>query len=359
MSVFNENNTGHLSKKYLLFFGEDLGIFDTVNVNYPEIERLYQQQVSQIWNELEISLIQDKQDMLTVPKDTVDLMVKTISWQIIGDSIASKSVSGLLLRHITNPELEGLVNAWAFFESIHARAYSHIVKQTFVDPNKMLEDTYANVNTILRSKNIIRAFNDLDNLPNDAPHEEKQDKLLGALTALYGLEAIAFMSSFAVTFAITETGVFQGIAQEVTLIARDEALHSRMGYAILNILQKDPEWKGAFARNREKMKDILDGMVQQELDWADYLFSEGRQVVGLTATLLKEYSQFMAYPVYQSLGIQYDYKLIKENPCPYMDSYIDSTSVQVAPQEIQISSYLVGAVKDDTDDMDLDFDTLS
>lgn len=356
MSIFNKDNKGHITKKYPLFLGEDLGIGDTVNVSYPEIERLYQQQVSQIWNELEISLEQDKQDMLTAPKDTVDLMVKTISWQTIGDTIASRSVSGLLMRYITNTELEDLINAWAFFESIHARAYSHIIKQTFVDPNQMLEDTYNNVNTLIRSENIINAFDSLHNLPLDSTRDEQKDKLLGALTALYGLEAIAFMSSFAVTFAITETGIFQGIAQEVTLIARDEALHSRMGYTILKILGKDPDWKEAFIRNKSTMKDILDGMVQQEIDWAEYLFSEGRQVVGLTADLLKEYTQYMAYPVYRSLGIQYDYEKVLENPCPYMDSYIDSTSVQVAPQEIQISSYLIGAVKDDTDGLELDFD---
>lgn len=355
-TVFNAQNTGYETKKYPLFFGESLGIYDTVNVAYPEIAALYEKQMSQIWNESEISLVQDRQDMLTQSKDTVDLMVKTISWQMIGDSIASKSVSGLLLRHITNSELEGMVNAWALFESIHARAYSHIVKQTFTDPNKMLEDTYKNTQTIIRSEAIIKAFNDLDRVAYDAPRSEVEPKLICAITALYALEAIAFMSSFAVTFAITETDVFQGIAKEVTLIARDEALHSRMGYAMLKIMKDDKESALAMDKCKGDMKTILDSIVLQEMAWADYLFSEGRQVVGLTSELLKEYTQYMAYPVYRSLGIDYDFERIAENPCSYMDTYIDSTQMQVAPQELQISSYLVGAIRDDTDGLDLDFD---
>ena len=356
MTVFNSNNRGFETKKYPLFLGEDLGLFDTVNIAYPVLEDLYQKQVSQIWNETEISLEQDKQDMLTLPKDTVDLMVKTISWQHLADSIASKSIAGLLMRHVTNSELEGLLNIWSFFETVHARAYSHIIKQTFIDPNEFLRDTYSNVQTLVRSEAIAKAFNQLEALPHNATIEEKREAIALAFVALFALEAIAFMSSFAVTFAITETGAFQGIGQEVTLIARDEVLHTRMDYAILNILKQDPAWVSTFQKLSGEAKSVLDNIVEQELSWADYLFSEGRQVIGLTSSLLKEYTLFMAKPVYDALGVKFDYEVITRNPCSYMDKYIDSSKIQVAPQELQITSYKIGAVKDDTDDLDLDFD---
>lgn len=356
MSVFNSKNNGYVDAKYPLFLGPQLGLVDTIRVNYPELEELYQKQVSQIWNENEISLGQDKQDMLNVSKDTVDLMVKTISWQHLADSVASRSISGLLLPHITNPELEMLVNVWSFFETIHARTYSHIVKQTFVDPVAALEETYASSQTLVRSENIVAAFDRLQNLPKDASLEDKRKAIVLAFSALFALEAIAFMSSFAVTFGIAETGVFQGIGQLVTLICRDEVLHSRMDYAILNILKKDPVWKSSLSKMLPEIKDVLDCVVKQELAWADYLFSEGRQVVGLTAQLLKEYTLYMAKPVYDSLGVQYDFEVIAENPCPYMDKYIDSSKVQVAAQELQLTSYKVGAVKDDSENIDLDFD---
>lgn len=356
MAVFNANNKGYETGKYPLFLGDDLGLFDTVNCTYPILEDLYQKQVSQIWNENEISLVQDKQDMLTLPKDTVDLMVKTISWQALADSVASKSISGLLMRYVSNSELEGLLNVWSFFETIHARAYSHIVKQTFVNPNQMLRDTYNSVETLIRSEAIVAAFNNLEQLPVDATTEEKREAIALAFAALFALEAIAFMSSFAVTFAITETGAFQGIGQEVTLIARDEALHTRMDYAILSILQQSPEWRESFKSLAPKIKEVLDSVVNQELKWADYLFSEGRQVIGLTSTLLKEYTLYMARPLYIALGVPFDFAVIEKNPCGYMDKYIDSSKIQVAPQELQITSYKIGSVKDDTENLDLDFD---
>lgn len=356
MTVFNANNKGFETAKYPLFLGEDLGLFDTVNIMYPELEDLYQKQVSQIWNENEVSLTQDKQDMVSAPKDVVDLMVKTISWQHLADSVASKSIAGLLMRHVTNSELEGLINVWSFFETIHARTYSHIVKQTLINPNQMLRDTYNNMDIVSRSEAIVKAFNRLEALPVDAPIEEKRKAIALAFTALFALEAIAFMSSFAVTFAIAETGIFQGIGSLVTLIARDELLHTRMDYAILNILKQSPEWVDTFQEMAPEIKEVLDAITNQELHNADYLFSEGRQVIGLTAELLKEYTLYMSRPLYLALGIPFDFQVIEQNPCPYMDKYIDSSKVQVAPQEIQITSYKIGSVKDDTDNLDLDME---
>lgn len=356
MPVFNVHNKGFESSKYPLFLGDGSGLFDTVNCVYPELESLYQKQVSQIWNENEVSLSQDKLDMLTLPKDVVDLVVKTISWQHLADSVASRSISGLLMRYVTNSELEGLLNVWSFFETIHARTYSHIVKQTLLDPNQMLRDTYNSLETVIRSEAIVAAFNQLECLPVDATIEAKRAAIALAFAALFALEAIAFMSSFAVTFAITETGAFAGIGQLVTLIARDEVLHTRMDHAILSILKRSPEWVAVFELLRPDIKKVLDAVVQQELSWADYLFSEGRQVIGLTAELLKEYTLYMAKPVYDALNIPFTFEVVLENPCSYMDKYIDSSKVQTAAQELQITSYKIGSVRDDTADLDLNFD---
>ena len=356
MSVFNVNNKGFETNKYPLFLGEDLGLFDTINVAYPELEDLYQKQVSQIWNENEVSLSQDKQDMINAPKDVVDLMVKTISWQFLADSVASKSIAGLLMRYVTNSELEGMINAWSFFETIHARTYSHIVKQTVVNPNQVLRDTYNNVDIVSRSEAIVKAFDQLESLPITATLEEKRRAIALAFAALFALEAIAFMSSFAVTFAIAETGIFQGIGSLVTLIARDEVLHTRMDYAILNILKQDPEWLETFSELKDEIKGVLDAITNQEVKNANYLFSEGRQVIGLTAELLQEYTLYMAKPLYDALGIPFDFQVIEKNPCSYMDKYIDSSKMQVAPQEIQLTAYKIGSVKDDTDELDLDFE---
>lgn len=356
MTVFNQSNEGFKNKKYPLFLGDDLGLFDTVNIAYPEIERLYQQQVGQLWNEHEVDLTQDRMDMLKVPKASSDLMVKTLSWQHLADSVASRSIAGLLLPHCSNSELEGMLTVQSFFEVIHARTYSHIVKQTFADPNVMLKQTYEDVGVLLRSEAIVSAFDELENLPRNAPVEDKRKVLLKVMVALFALEAIAFMSSFAVTFALAETGVFQGIGALVALVARDELLHARMDHAIVSILLKDPKWKSAFEEVKPQLQEILDAVVEQEVKWADYLFSEGRSVVGLNAGLLKDYTLFMSLPVYHFLDIPFVHKQVKENPLPYMDKYIDPSQMQSANQEIQNTAYNVGVIENDTQDLNLDME---
>lgn len=356
MAVFNKENKGYITKQYPLFLGDDLGLFDTVNIAYPAIEELYQKQMSQIWNELEIDLTQDRMDMQRLPKEVVDLMVKTISWQYLADSVAAKSIAGLLIPYCTNSELEGMLTAQSLFECIHSRSYSHIVKQTFVDPNVLIEQVYNDVGVLQRSEAIVAAFNELESLPKTATRKEKQVALVKAFTALFALEAIAFMSSFAVTFAIAETDVFQGIGAMVALICRDEVLHTRMDYTVLDSLTKDPEWVAVIKEVLPQVKEILDAVVKQEVMWADYLFSEGRQVIGLNATLLKEYTLHMAKPVYDAMGAEFDFEVVKENPLPYMDKYIDPSQMQSAAQEINITSYNIGAIVNDTADVDLSFD---
>jgi ribonucleoside-diphosphate reductase beta chain len=356
MTVFNKENKGYLEKKYPLFFGDDLGIFDTINVQYPEIEELYQLQMSQIWNENEVDLTQDRMDMLGLPTEVVDLMVKTIGWQTVADSVASRSIAELLLPYCSNDTLQGMLTAQSLFEVIHSRTYSHIIKQTFVDPNQMLEDIYNNTQTLVRSEVIVKAFDSLQALPKDASLEDKRKALILAFTALFALEAIAFMASFAVTFAIVETDVFQGIGALVALICRDEVLHTRMDYTVLDILLRDKEWVETIGEAKGDIKAILNSVVSQELNWSDYLFSEGRQVIGLSSELLREYVLHMAKPVYDAMGVSFDFESVDENPLPYMVKYIDPSKMQSAAQEINITSYNVGVINNDTSGLDLDFD---
>jgi ribonucleoside-diphosphate reductase beta chain len=147
------------------------------------------------------------------------------------------------------------------------------------------------------------------------------------------------MASFAITFGIAETGIFQGISQDVVLICRDEMLHGRAGAVILGIeKQNNPEFF-----QKDKMQALFDAVLQTELEWTDHLFSEGRQCPGINANRIKRYVKYMAQPVAKTLGL--DCEVIEENPLPYMDAYIDSSKTQIAAQELQLTSYLVNAVK--------------
>lgn len=347
--IFNKDNTGYLTNEYPIFLGAPLGLFDTVNVAYPELEDLYQLQISQMWNEFEVDLTQDRMDMQRLPKEVVELMTFTISYQYLIDTVAAKSITSHIIQHCTNSEAEGMFTVQALFEVIHARTYSHIVKQTFIDPNTLIKQTYENSEVLKRALSPITVFNDLANLAADADDESKRRAIIKAMAALMSLEAISFMASFAVTFAIAETGAFQGIGKLVGLICRDEILHARMDYAVFKVLMRDEKWKKSFDAIKHQLKDVLDAAVKQENDFADYLFSDGRQIVGLNARLLKEYVQHLSGPIYDIMGFKTSFEKVLVNPLPYMNKHIDSSEIQAAAQEIQITNYRIGAIVDDTE----------
>lgn len=355
MSVFNVNNTGHKTGKYPLFLGEGLGVIDTINVTYPVFEELYQTQLSQIWNEFEVDLTQDRQDMINMPKSTVDMMVKTIMWQHTADSVACRSIVECLGECITNTEFANWAQIWNFFEVIHGRTYSHIIKQTFKDPLESLEELYENFQVMQRSKVLIDVFDGMKEALKTNDMQVIEPALVKCLVALFALEAISFMASFAITFGIGETGKFQGITQLVKLICRDEVLHSRGGFHTMKIL-KDDERLGKYLNSKEfvatQIAPIINEVINQEYQWSDYIFSDG-QLVGLSSELVKEYVAYMSKPVCDLFGIAMDVQVTK-NPLPYMEKYIDSSKVQAAAQEIQLTSYKVGAIIDDTDDLEFD-----
>lgn len=354
-NIINMNNQGYLTGKYPLFLGEKLGLFDTVNVAYPEIEELYQQQFSQRWSEFEFDLTQDKMDMQRLPSEVTDLMKETIMWQFLADSIAAKSITELLMPYCTNSELEGMLTIQGFFEVIHSRTYSHIVKQTIPNPQQLLRDTYTNIEAIKRSKVIGDAFRQLYQLDESSSRKDKMKALLKVMFALMAFEGISFQASFAVTFGIAETDVYQGIAGLVGLICADELLHARMDHTVIKILLRDTEWYEVFLEIKAEVEAILNAVVEQEGKWTDHLFSNGRKVVGLSPTLLKEFVAYMATPLYKSFGLQANFTFVDKNPLPYMNKYLTSGVIQSAAQEVQLTDYNVGAIVDDTDNLDLSF----
>lgn len=350
---FNIDNRGYESN-YPLYLGEPLGVLDTINTNYPIFEDLYQTQLSQLWNEFEVPIDQDSIDMLKVDKGTTDLMVKTIMWQTCADGMAATSIIETFGKYISNPELYNMKTLWAMFEVIHARTYAHIIKQTFSQPNEMLNEMYADVEVMTRLSTVGDAFQALSTLPDDASMAEKQDCLLLALSGLFLLESVCFLASFSVTFGIGNTRVFQGISKLVQLICRDEVLHTRMANTIMQTLRNDPEWADSFERTQAARQDLFNEVVIREITWSAYLFSEGRGCVGLSEDRLNDYVFFLAKPVAGAIDVKYTFPVVKANPCEYMNDYVSGSNIQVAPQEMPSSSYLVGVTVDDTDDIDFD-----
>ncbi|MBC4013662.1 ribonucleotide-diphosphate reductase subunit beta, partial [Morganella morganii] len=205
---------------------------------------------------------------------------------------------------------------------------------------------YANLEIVKRSNILLDSFNNLANIGDNPTESDLRKLILFCVVTLYLLEAINFMASFAITFGIAERGILQGIGQNVTLIARDEILHAKGGSVVLGILKQ--QWPETFESLRPTFAAMLKGVVSDEHTWADHAFSNGRQCVGINAKRIKDYVDWVAQPVADTLGVPRLTNLA-ENPLPYMDSYTDASKIQSAAQEIQLTAYLVNSVKSVSD----------
>ena len=156
--------------------------------------------------------------------------------------------------------------------------------------------------------------------------------------------------SFACSWAFAELKKMEGNAKIIKFIARDENTHLASTQQILKLLpQDDKDFKKLSEECKEEVLQIFEDVIQQEKDWADYLFKDG-SMIGLNAELLKQYVEWIGTKRLRAIGLESPYKVGAMNPLPWTQKWISGSEVQVAPQETEISSYVVGGVKKDVDE---------
>ncbi|ATS94058.1 putative ribonucleotide reductase beta subunit [Pectobacterium phage DU_PP_V] len=350
-----------------LFLGDELGVADYVNVKYQVLEDLALKQRSQMWYENEISLEKDKAQWPTLPEHIKDITRLNLGWQTIADSLITRAPETAISQLVSRPELEGLLIQWSYFENLHSRAYSNIIRNVLTDPSEFIESVNKNEHAFARVANSIGILDELaekglywtfvrDN-PKDYPDTELEEVeaelrvlLCKVYFAIYALESIMFYASFACTFALAEQDILPGVAKSLQLIAKDEALHTVASREILNILKTQvtpKEWAEAEAAAPEIMASVLD----TEINWAKFIFSEGRKIIGLNSTNLPEYLYFIARNSFAGVGIAWPDNLpvVEKNPILWINKWLDPSSQQVAPQEMQITNYKMGQTKATSD----------
>lgn len=361
--IINIHNDNNRKGKYPAFLGEDLGFADTINITYPEIHEMHLLQRSKFWTEQETSLTQDRLDLLGMPPEQRDVMLLNLLAQWLLDSTAARSIMATFEPFISNNEVYNLLNTQSYFEGIHAAQYSEIIKNCFTHSNDALEKAKSDVMVAYRSKVIGDVFQETYEMGIEYKEGRLTDvslikkQLLKNMAVLYGLEAISFMASFACTFALTQTGKCQGIDKSVSLICADEGLHFLGDKLLFEVmLNKEEGYKQVYGECRKELQEVFDAIVEQEYKWSEYIFSEGRKVLGLNEEALKSYVNYIAKPCFDYLGLKWTHGDVpKSNPLPYMSQYTDPDSVQTAPQELEVNNYRIAQVDNDLTDAVFDF----
>jgi len=359
-----------------MFLGNSVNVSRYDQQRYMSFEKLIEKQLSFFWRPEEVDVSKDRADWQNLTDSEKHIFISNLKYQTLLDSMAARSVNAVLLPLVSLPEVETWVETWAFSETIHSRSYTHILRNLFTNPGEVFDDIIVNPAILKRATSIAKYFDDVilttqllqsqgagtyevEGRSIEVNTRKLKERLYLAVCSVNALEAIRFYVSFACSFAFAERELLEGNAKIIKLIARDEALHLTGTQHILNNWlsgKDDPEMKEISEDMRHDGLQIFLDVVDQEKEWAQYLFKDG-SMIGLNAEILNQYIEYISNQRLTAIGFDAPFD-IKSNPLPWMNAYLVSDNVQVAPQETEISSYLVGQVDstvdaDDFDDFDL------
>ncbi|HHB0793405.1 TPA: class Ia ribonucleoside-diphosphate reductase subunit beta [Vibrio cholerae] len=379
MTVFNRNQIDIMDQPMIL--GESTGIARYETVKHKMFEGLTEKQLSFFWRPEEVSLMTDKAQYDKLQEHEKGIFTDNLKYQTLLDSIQGRAPSLAFAPLISDVGFETWVQTWTFSETIHSRSYTHIMRNVYEDPAAEFDTIVLNESIMKRAETISVYYDALI----DATHEYEEQKRVveriktnGAnyddyceesialemkkydvmksyylcMHVVNALEAIRFYVSFMCTFNFFENmGVMEGNAKIMKLIARDEQLHLKGTQYILKQIQnggEGEEFKRIAEECREEANAIFLDVNQQEKDWVDYLFRNGT-VPGLSHETLKTYVDYMTNIRMQSAGLDSPFKHVTRNPFPWSRKYLNSDNVQMAPQEVEVDSYLISQIDDDVD----------
>ena len=373
-TTFNKKDFNALKEP--MFFGENVNVSRYDQQKHSVFENLIEKQLSFFWRPEEVDLSSDRKDFQNLPEHEKHIFISNLKYQTLLDSVQGRSPNVAFLPIVSIPELETWIETWSFSETIHSRSYTHIIRNILPDPSVVFDDIVGNSEIIKRAASVSQYYDDLIrmvgyyNLLGEGTHEingkkirvdKRELKKLLYLTVISVnvLEAVRFYVSFACSFAYAERALMEGNAKVIKLIARDEALHLMGTQEMIKIMKEgkdDPEMAEVAKECEGQAYQIFIDAAEQEKEWAKYLFKDG-SMIGLNAEILSQYVEYITNTRMRAIGLKNSFPTVT-NPLPWMNAWLVSDSVQVAPQEAEISSYLVGAIdnvvtEDDLNDFSL------
>ena len=365
MTVFNPNKVD--LKKQPMFFGAPLGIQRYDTYKYPIFDKLTQQQLGYFWRPEEVSLSKDRGDYLTLRPEQKHIYTANLKYQIMLDSVQGRGPGMAFIPYCSLPELEAAMTIWETMEMIHSRSYTYIIKNVYSDPSEVFDTILDDQNILERAKSVTEAYDDFIRAAQeyssgnqwqhqlegvDAAKEtlyELKRKLYRAVINVNILEGIRFYVSFACSFAFGELKIMEGSAKIISLIARDESQHLVLTQNIINKWHDgdDPDIVSIAKEEEQWAIEQFKKTVDEEKAWAQYLFKDG-SIIGLNDKLLNSYVEYIANRRMRAIGLKPVFDTpMSNNPLPWTQHWLSSKGLQVAPQETEVESYVIGGIKQD------------
>ena len=365
MSVFNTNKKDHINSLAFLDPAGGMGVQRYDTLKYRQFDKLVDKQLGFFWRPEEIDVMRDAKDFKDLTPYEQHIFTSNLKRQILLDSVQGRSPNLAFLPIVSLPELETWIQTWAFNETIHSRSYTHIIRNIYSDPGRIFDELTEIPEISDCAQDISQYYDRLIetaswySLLGAGTHTvngkevvvdmyDLKKKLWLCISSVNALEGIRFYVSFACSWAFAELKKMEGNAKIIKLIARDENIHLGSTQTLLKLLpQDDPDYVKIKEETRAECEEIYLNAAAQEKAWAKYLFKDG-SMIGLNEQLLAEYVDWITCKRMTAVGLNCHIKT-GSNPLPWTAKWIAGAEVQVAPQETEISSYVIGGTKQDVD----------
>lgn len=363
MSVLNLNNSNHTNSLAFLDPKGGVGLQRYDTLKYRQFDKLTDKQLGFFWRPEEVDVLRDAKDFKDLTSWEQHVFTSNLKRQILLDSVQGRAPAEGFNSIVSLPELENWIITWTFSETIHSRSYTHIIRNIYSDPSRVFDEMMDIKEIVDCGINITKYYDDLINasrwyqMLGEGTHvvngkkitvnlQDLKKKLWLCIASVNVLEGIRFYVSFACSWAFAELKKMEGNAKIIKFIARDENVHLASTQQLMKLLPTDdPDFVKIRTECETEVIQMYIDAVEQEKQWADYLFREG-SMIGLNAQLLKEYVEWIANKRMTAVGLPTQYRG-GSNPLPWTQKWIAGGDVQVAPQETEISSYVVGGTKQD------------
>lgn len=358
-TVFNRKKIDFT--KQPMFFGENLNVQRFDEFKYKIFNKLNDTMQGFFWRPEEVSLQKDRNDYKQLSENEKFIFTSNLKYQILLDSVQGRGPMMAFLPYVSIPELEACIITWDFFESIHSRSYTYIINNLYAEPAKVFDTIVEDKEIVKRATSVSKHYDDFinyarkletkDSITKDEKYQMYK-KFYLSLISVNLLEGMRFYVSFACSFAFGENKLMEGSAKILSLIARDENLHLALTQHIINLYRKEEGDKlmlQVMKDSEEEVYQMYRDSVDEEKAWATYLFKNG-SMIGINDKLVFDYIEYLANRRLRAIGLDKIYDVpLNQNPLPWMSNWLASKNVQIAPQETEVESYIIGGIKKDLD----------
>src|SRR6056300_1758965 len=217
-TVFNRDRIDFTKQN--MFFGADQNTQRYDVFKFPVFDKLNQTMLGYFWRPEEVSLQKDRADYANFRPEQKHIFTSNLKYQTLLDSVQGRGPVLAFLPYCSLPELEGCIVTWDFFETIHSRSYTHIMKNVYPDPTEVFDTIIEDEKIEKRAQSVTKTYDDLIKLgyqwtidKSKVDMYELKKKLYLAMVSVNILEGLRFYVSFACSFAFGELKKLEGSAK--------------------------------------------------------------------------------------------------------------------------------------------------